>query len=140
MSRPQPFLSLQATRTLLLAIFSIGAFSTTLLWAQTPIVTWHYDNARSGANTTEVLLTPNNVNYQAFGKVMTQPVDGFIIGHPLYLPAVSIPGSGVHNVVYVATMNDSVYAFDANTGNIPPCGPRVSSVIAQPGQPRCPSA
>jgi hypothetical protein len=96
------------------------ALSTTLLWAQTPIVTWHYDNARSGTNTTEVLLTPNNVNYQAFGKVMTQPVDGFIIGHPLYLPAVSIPGSGVHNVVYVATMNDTVYAFDANTGNIPP--------------------
>jgi hypothetical protein len=93
--------------------------STSLGWAQTPIVTWHYDNARSGANTTEGLLTPANVNASSFGKQFTQPVDGFIVGHPLYLPGVSIPGAGIHNAVYVATMNDTVYAFDANSGNLP---------------------
>jgi hypothetical protein len=85
--------------------------------AQTPITTWHYDNSRSGANTTESSLTPANVNATNFGKLFTQPVDGFIVGHPLYLPGISIPGAGLHNVIYVATMNDTVYAFDANTPN-----------------------
>jgi hypothetical protein len=94
------------------AVLSAG-----VAWGQTPIWTWHYDNAKSGANTTEVLLTPANVNVNGFGKLFTQPVDGFILGHPLYLPGVTIPGAGVHNVVYVATMNDTVYAFDANTAN-----------------------
>lgn len=88
-------------------------------WSQTPIVTWHYDNARTGANTSEVFLTPANVNSTTFGKLMTQPVDGLIVGHPLYLPNVSIPGAGVHSVVYVATMHDSVYAFDANAPGAP---------------------
>jgi len=86
-------------------------------WCQTPIFTWHYNNARTGANTTEVLLTPANVNPTSFGLLMNQPVDGPIVGHPLYLPSVSIPGMGVHSVVYVATMHDSVYAFDANDPN-----------------------
>jgi hypothetical protein len=85
-------------------IFSTGALSATLLWAQTPIVTWHYDNARTGANTTEVLLTPNNVNYQAFGKVMTQPVDGFIIGHPLYLPSVQFSDGGTGGAFTTSTV------------------------------------
>lgn len=88
--------------------------------AQTPVTTWHYNNARTGANTTETVLTLTNVNYQTFGKRFTQPVDGFVVGHPLYLPGVSIPGQGVHNVVYVATMHDSVYAFDADNGNAAP--------------------
>lgn len=85
------------------------------LLAQTPVTTWHYNNARTGANTSESILTTSNVNYQTFGKRFTQPVDGFIVGHPLYLPGVSISGQGVHNVVYVATMHDSVYAFDADS-------------------------
>ncbi|MGC2248130.1 MAG: hypothetical protein WA609_16105, partial [Terriglobales bacterium] len=82
-----------------------------------PVITWHYDNANSGANTNETILTPQNVNPNTFGKLFSQAVDGVIVGQALYLPAVTISGS-VHNVVYVATMNDSVYAFDAdsNTG------------------------
>ena len=96
-----------------------SALVASLSWAQTPVVTWHYDNSRSGANITEVGLTPSNVNVNGFGKLFTQPVDGYIVGHPLYLPNVSISGAGIHNVVYVATMNDSVYAFDANSGTIP---------------------
>lgn len=87
----------------------------TLGWAQTPVTTWHYDNGRSGANPNETILTPQNVNSNQFGQLFNQPVDGQIIGQALYLPGVTIPGAGVHNVVYVATMNDSVYAFDADS-------------------------
>ena len=90
------------------------------LLAQTPVTTWHYDNQRTSANTTEHLLTPSNVNVQTFGKLFTQPVDGFIVGHPLYLPAISILGKGTYNVVFVATMHDSVYAFDADDANAGP--------------------
>jgi Bacterial Ig-like domain (group 1) len=103
---------------ILKAIFACIALAAAVSWAQTPITTWHYDNVRSGANTTETVLTPENVNSTNFGKQFTQPVDGIIVGHPLYLPGVAIPGRGVHNVVYVATMNDTVYAFDANSGSL----------------------
>ncbi len=89
------------------------------LLGQTPITTWHYDNGRSGADTTETLLTPSNVNTKSFGKLFTLPVDGYIVGHPLYLPGISISG-GTHDVVYVATMHDSVYAFDADSGSTTP--------------------
>jgi hypothetical protein len=87
---------------------------------QLPVTTWHYDNARTSANTWETILTPSNVNSASFGKLFTQPVDGFVVGHPLYLPSVNLPGQGVHNVVYVATMHDSVYAFDADSANAAP--------------------
>lgn len=109
----------------------------TLSWAQTPVVTWHYNNSRSGANTTEMSLTPANVNVNSFGKLFTQPVDGYIVGHPLYLPGVSIPGGGVHNVVYVATMNDSVYAFDANAAGAPALWTTSLLTYSPPGQLRC---
>ncbi len=87
--------------------------------SQVAVTTWHYDNARSGANPNETILTPQNVDSKQFGKLFTQPVDGAVTGQTLYLPGVTIPGAGTHNVVYVATMHDSVYAFDADneTGN-----------------------
>src|SRR5882762_2732201 len=85
-----------------------------------PVTTWHYDNARTSANTWETILAPSSVNSASFGKLFTQPVDGFVVGHPLYLPSVTIPGLGLHNVVYAATMHDSVYAFDADNANAPP--------------------
>jgi hypothetical protein len=84
-----------------------------------PVTTWHYNNARTSANTWESVLTPSNVNSASFGKLFTKPVDGFVVGHPLYLPAVNIAGQ-VHNVVFVATMHDSVYAFDADTADPTP--------------------
>src|ERR1700730_4976199 len=71
---------------------------------QTSITTWHYDNARTSANTTESLLTPSNVNSRTLGKLFTQPVDGYVVAQPLYLPGTSISGQGTHNVIYVATM------------------------------------
>ena len=87
---------------------------------QLPVTTWHYDNARTSANTWETILTPSNVNSASFGKLFSQPVDGVVVGHPLYLPSVNLPGQGVHNVVYVATMHDSIYAFDADSANAAP--------------------
>jgi hypothetical protein len=96
--------------------------------AQTPVTTWHYNNARTSTNTTEVLLTTSNVNTKTFGKLFTMPVDGFISGQPLYLPGIRIPGQGTYNVVYVATMHDSVYAFDADS---PHAGPLwMTSILA----------
>ena len=89
--------------------------SVTAAWAQTPVTTWHYDNSRDGQNTNETILTPLNVTSKTFGLLFSQPVDGAIVGQALYLPQITIPGAGIHNVVYVATMNDSVYAFDADS-------------------------
>jgi hypothetical protein len=100
-------------------ILCVIVCATACAWGQTKVTTWHYNNARTGANTTETVLTPANVNVNTFGKLFTQPVDGFVVGHPLYLPNVNIPNQGLHNVVYVATMNDTMYAFDADSGTAP---------------------
>ncbi len=79
------------------------------------ILTYHNDDTRDGANTQEVTLTTANVNSTQFGKLLTYPVDGQIYPQPLYLPQVAIPNQGTHAVIYVATENNSVYAFDADT-------------------------
>ncbi|HVZ72925.1 MAG TPA: pyrrolo-quinoline quinone [Polyangia bacterium] len=83
------------------------------------IYTQHNDMARSGVNARETILTPANVNVAKFGKVFAQPVDGFLYAQPLYVPNVTIPGKGVHNVVYIASEHDTVYAFDADTKQAP---------------------
>ena len=79
------------------------------------VATYHNDNARSGQNVIETVLTPDNVNAAHFGKLYSFPVDGYVYAQPLYVPQVAIPGNGIHNVVIVATQHDSVYAFDADS-------------------------
>ncbi len=81
--------------------------------APVSITTYHVDLARTGLNPQEAVLTPANVNQAQFGKLFSYAVDGQIYGQPLYLPNVTIAG-GAHDVVYVATQHDSVYAFDAS--------------------------
>lgn len=83
----------------------------------TNVVTWHFDNNRAGANASEQSLNPSDVNPQSFGKLFSYLVDGYVYAEPLVVSNVTINGTA-HNVVYVATENDSVYAFDAdNYGN-----------------------
>ncbi len=84
------------------------------------VYTHKYDNTRQGANLSETILTPANVNSTTFGRLFTLNVDGNIFGQPLYVPNLTINGAS-HNVVYVATQHDSVYAFDADgtTTNAP---------------------
>ena len=78
------------------------------------VFTYHNDNARNGLNSSEIALTPANVNYHQFGKRFTYAVDAYVYAQPLYVANVNVPNKGFHNLVYVATENDSVYAFDAD--------------------------
>src|SRR6266850_991120 len=82
--------------------------------AQSNVTTQHNDSARTGANTLETILTTTNVNVSQFGKIFERTVDDEIYAQPLYVEGVSVPGVGLRNIVYVATNNDSVYAFDAD--------------------------
>ena len=90
-------------------LFAVTAFG------QVSNLTYHGDNLRTGLNASETLLTPANVNPIRFGKLFSYSVDGFIVGQPLYVQNVPISGQGTHNVVYVTTQHDSLYAFDADT-------------------------
>ena len=79
-------------------------------------LTQHYDISRTGQNTAETILTTSNVNSASFGKLFWIPVTGYVYAQPLYVPGVVIPGNGTHNVLYVATEHDQLYAFDADNG------------------------
>lgn len=95
---------------LLIALVGAPAFSQNTV----EVFTSRYDNQRTGQNLLEQTLTPSNVTVNTFGKVFSYPVDGQVYAQPLYAYQLSIPGQGVHNVLYVVTQNDSVFAFDAD--------------------------
>lgn len=103
-------------RTLLLIVpFLIAAG--VLAQTPTPVVvpTWRYDLTHAGQNTQETALTPTNVNAGSFGKLFSLPVDSTVYAQPLYVPGLKMGDGLVHNVLFVATENDSVYAFDADS-------------------------
>ncbi|HEY7992972.1 MAG TPA: PQQ-binding-like beta-propeller repeat protein [Candidatus Eremiobacteraceae bacterium] len=78
--------------------------------------TFHYDSLRTGWDPYESTLTTGNVNPSTFGQLWSQHVDGNVYAQPLYLANVTMPDTTIHNVLYVATCNDTLYAFDADTG------------------------
>jgi len=98
------------------------------------VTTYHNDVTRQGANTAETILTPANVNSSSFGKLATYAVDGQVYPQPLIIPNLTI-GGGTHNVMYVATEHDSVYAFDADGS-----GTLWSKSLLGPGMTSAPSS
>src|SRR5467141_1553458 len=92
------------------------------------VLTYHNDNSRTGANLNETTLTPQNVNASSFGKLFSYKVDGQVYAQPLEVSQLRMSDGQVHNVLFVATENDSVYALDAND---PTAGPRHDGVLWQ---------
>src|SRR5215469_12122613 len=78
------------------------------------VVTHHNDNSRTGANLNEASLNVTNVNTNTFGLLYTRAVDDQLYAQPLVMTNVNIPAKGVHNVLILATVNDTVYAFNAD--------------------------
>src|SRR2546430_14263797 len=81
------------------------------------VLTQHNDNTRSGWNDNETALTTSNVNVQQFGAVFMLPVDDQVYAQPLVVGHVSV-GAGDHNVVYIATVNNTLYAYDGDNGRL----------------------
>jgi hypothetical protein len=88
-------------------------------FAQQPVLQRGYDAGLSGANLAETALNPSTVSANTFGLLFALPVDDRIYAQPLYVPQVNMGGLGIRNVVYVATMSDTLYAFDADVGGEP---------------------
>src|SRR5882762_687958 len=107
------FLALLAGAALAI-VLSVRAAAT----SATDVVTYHNDIGRTGQNLNESVLTLANVSSSTFGKTGFFPVDGKVDAQPLFLSAVTIPGNGVRDVLYVATEHGTVYALDSVTGAV----------------------
>jgi hypothetical protein len=86
--------------------------------AQVSVWTYHNNNHRDGLSTNETILNLTNVNSTSFGKLFSYAVDGYVYTQPLYVPNVNIKGRGLHNVVFIGTEHNTVYAFDADNAAV----------------------
>jgi len=100
-------------------VFGFIVLLVTSGYAQVNELTAGYGNGRTNANLQETALTPATVTLGNFGKLGTLPVDGQVYAHPLYVSGLAIPGQGTHNVVFLLTMHNSVYAYDADAMSPP---------------------
>ncbi|MFZ0312512.1 MAG: hypothetical protein WAL85_07370 [Candidatus Korobacteraceae bacterium] len=98
-----------------ISILCLVALFSCLLAAQVTVPIYQYDNSHSGTNTHESILTPSNVTVSQFGRLAVFSVQGYVYAQPLYVPDLTIGGTS-HNVLFVATEHDQVYAFDVNSG------------------------
>ncbi|HVM91314.1 MAG TPA: Ig-like domain-containing protein [Terriglobales bacterium] len=105
------------TTSVTAALSNVSGNATLTVTAPPPVAqsvfTWHMDGQRTGLNSNEQLLSPANVNKKSFGKLFSYLVDGYLYAEPLLVSNLNINGT-VRNVVFVATENDSVFAFDAD--------------------------
>jgi hypothetical protein len=99
------------------ALTLIAASASLPLSAQVSVLTNKFDNNRDGLNASETLLTTANVNSNQFGKLYSYTLDGYVQAQPLYMYGLTLNG-GVHNVVFVETLNNSVYAIDADANTL----------------------
>lgn len=86
--------------------------------AKVSVTTYHNDNARTGWNAKETILTPSAVAGGGFNVIASASLDDQVDAQPLVRPHQTISGHGTHDVVYVATESNTIYAIDANTGQI----------------------
>ena len=105
---------------LILACALVISGSAGIANGQVAVTTHHNDISRTGQNLAELVLNTSNVNVNTFGKLFSRAADGQIYAQPLYVPDLAVAGQ-IRNVVYVATQNDTVYAFDADdpTASLP---------------------
>src|SRR6266567_514622 len=106
--------------TLALVLLSSFALAQKAPAGSVNVLTRQNDNQHTGQNLQETILTPANVNSGSFGKIFSYFVDGQIYAEPLYVQNLTMAQGGVHNVVFVATEYDSIYAFDADSAALNP--------------------
>jgi len=102
--------------------------------ALSAVLTFHNDNARTGQYLTESCLTPNSVRTPGFGLLFVLATDGKVDAQPLFMPSVLIPGKDVHDVLFVATEHDTVYAFDADNNVGPNADPLWQTSLLGPNE------
>ena len=113
-----------------LVCISLILTAATAAWAQVDVLTRNYNNQRTGTNLSEAVLNSTNVNTSQFGKLFMLPVDDQVFAGILYVSNLPIAG-GTHNVIYVATVNNTVYAFDADAFG-PPLWQRNFNGVGRP--------